>query len=475
MINESALAAVRPAIQDAEMEAVATARHRVLFITLHFPPSRDIGAHACEQIGRYFPLYGWDPVVLTRPKRLIESADPNHRRVFPGTIVEAGLLPHPLSIYRKLKHVLRGRGGSDSPGDEKLNQQQPGRLRRWVLSLLHMPDVYTGWLVPATITGLRTIRREQLTHIFSSGPYWTNHLVGLMLARLTGLPWTVHYRDPWNQVPQSKAVSALSATVERWLERRVIARADSVVCVTDTHTRLLRQIFADLPPDKFVTIPNGYDEAEWERSESLSLQAKTSNHKRFVIAYAGGFMMGTRSPRPLFRALKELIEARALDPDHVRVELYGNCDVAEGIRVTDMASEYGLNELVHVGPSLSRPETLQRVASSDLLLLLAEGWALQIPGKTYEYLRAGRPILALTSEGALADLLRRTGGAWVAEPGDDAAITRAVREAYIAWTMGHPTPVADGAIIAAFDRRRLAGRFTALFDEARAREAARRD
>ena len=119
--------------------------------------------------------------------------------------------------------------------------------------------------------------------------------------------------------------------------------------------------------------------------------------------------------------------------------------------------------MVDVGPPAGRAQTLQRIAQSDLLLLLAEGWALQIPGKTYEYLRAGRPILALTSEGALADLLRRTGGACVAEPDDIDAIARAVGDAYRAWNKGGAANTPDAAIVATFDRKSLAARYTALF------------
>ncbi|MGZ5474967.1 MAG: glycosyltransferase [Thermoanaerobaculia bacterium] len=465
MINQSTAAALRHATLGGETRAVATARHRVLFITLHFPPSRDIGAHACEQIARYFPLYGWDPVVLTRPKHLIESADPNHRRPFPGRIVEAGVLPHPISIYKKLKPMLGRASVSDRSGDETFAVRKPGRARRWVLSLLHTPDIYTGWLVPAAIAGLRTIRRERIAHIFSSGPYWTNHLVGLVLSRVTGLPWTAHFRDPWTAAPQSKPVSILSARLEKWLERLVMKYADSVACVTERHTRLLRETFADLNPEKFLTVPNGYDGAEWEACDGVSVDPETTDGSKFVITYPGTFMMGTRSPRPLFRALRRLIDAGELDPNELRVNLFGNCDVAEGIPVPQMAAEYALADFVHVGAPMGRPQTLRRMASSDLLLLLAEGWTLQIPGKTYEYLRAGRPILALTSDGALADLLRTTGGAWVTEPADDAGIAAGVRAAYTSWKKGQRTSTADRSLVESFDRRRLAGRYTALFDD----------
>jgi len=104
------------------------------------------------------------------------------------------------------------------------------------------------------------------------------------------------------------------------------------------------------------------------------------------------------------------------------------------------------------------------MVGSGLLLLLAEGLSLQIPGKTYEYLRAGRPILALTSEGSLADLLRKTGGAWVVDPSDEAGIADAVRTAYQAWKHQLAVPMANRALVTSFDRRLLAGRFAELFD-----------
>ena len=99
-----------------------------------------------------------------------------------------------------------------------------------------------------------------------------------------------------------------------------------------------------------------------------------------------------------------------------------------------------------------------------MLLLLAERFVIQIPGKTYEYLRAGRPILALTSEGALADFLLRTGAGWVVNPKDNAGILAAVRERYRQWKEGRIIRVADPVVVRAFDRRALAGRLGDLFD-----------
>jgi hypothetical protein len=104
------------------------------------------------------------------------------------------------------------------------------------------------------------------------------------------------------------------------------------------------------------------------------------------------------------------------------------------------------------------------MTEADLLLLLAEKFVIQIPGKTYEYLRAGRPILALTPEGALANLLRRVGGGLVVSPSDTAGVLAAVRESVLRWKEGRANHAADPGAVAGFDRRVLAGRLTELFD-----------
>jgi len=250
----------------------------------------------------------------------------------------------------------------------------------------------------------------------------------------------------------------------------VLRRAASVVCVTERHTTLLRQTFSELPFEKFVTIPNGYDEAEWDGLESGSGEAGPGRKDKFVITYAGSLYtvrhMVSRTPQPLFHALRVLVDAGDIVQDRIQVDLIGDCEVAEGRPVADMAGEYGLNGCVHVGKPLARPEILRRLAESDLLLLLGEGLTLQIPSKTYEYLRAGRPILALTLEGALADLLRRVGGGWVVDPADKTGIAAAVREAYRAWKDGLGLPAADRAGVSSFDRRVLTGRLAGLFERA---------
>jgi glycosyltransferase involved in cell wall biosynthesis len=458
-------------VKSASIAAPDRAHRRVLFIAYHFAPSLEMGARSCAQIARYLPLYGWSPVVLTAREKYIEeryrgSADEVAELGLPDAIVRTRLLPHPLDLYRWLRSTFRRKAQDAGAAGEAVEVDTPlsekGKLRRCLLSALSIPDMCTGWILPAVVAGLKAARESKAEQIFSSGPMWTNHLVGLALSYLTGLPWTAHFRDPWVTGFCLPPASSFGAWVNRWLERIVVTRATAVVSVTEEHAAAFRQTYPRLPAEKFAAVPNGYDNGEWNNLPAGTRRAEKSEGK-FLILYAGKFYI-ERDPQPLFRALKRLIDSGEIAREQVQVDLVGWCATSEGRPVREMAVECGLGDCVNILGPRRRPETLRRMTEADLLLLLAEKFVIQIPGKTYEYLRAGRPILALTPEGALANLLRRVGGGLVVSPSDTAGVLAALRESVRRWKEGQANHAADPGAVAGFDRCVLAGRLTELFD-----------
>ncbi len=455
---------------------------RVLFVCYSFPPNIEMGALTCSQIARYLPMYGWRPVVLTVKEKYYEERylDRTNRASLHSsvdTIVRTSVLPHPLDAYRWFKtSYLAGKTAltdrwraTAALTESRRHQSTNGRSRfhELLFSMLCIPDIYTGWLIPAMINGLRAIRQTNVKAIFSSAPFFTQHLVGYALAHMTGLPWIAHFRDPWATGQLDGAFTTdLSAGINSKLERMTVSRANSVICVTEEHAALMRSTYHQMRASKFVAVMNGFDGEEWEEiGEALrrSAQMADEGRRKFRITYAGKLYM-KRDPTPLFRALRALIDTGEMDREDLNVELIGWCETIEGQSLTNLVSEIGLDDCVSVVGPLNHFDTLRRLSQSDLLLLLAELWVIQIPAKTYEYLKTGRPILALTYEGALANLLRQTGGGWAVAPNNQAGIVAAVRECYQTWKTGSPHRAPITSVVESFDRRRTTERIAELLN-----------
>jgi len=448
----------------------------LLFVSHDFPPSTEVGSYSCAQIARYLPDYGWDPIVLTVQEKHYEPRYLDRTLTPPAPVIRTGRLPHPFELYRHAKKsVIRHAVAPPQTTPDRFAGFRQTRLES-LRSLLAMPDDRIGWIVPAVVAGQRACRKHGITHILASGPCWTNHLVGLILAKCTGLAWTAHFRDPWTEWDRrEQGRGQLAHSVESRLQRWVVRSAASVICVTERHAQLLRRAHPDVSPDKFVVVPNGYDESEWLDVPSDVLPGVPSAHAKFVMVYAGSFDYQDRNPQPVLEALKTLIERGDVDRSRLQVDLIGWCDTAEGQSVQVAASNLGLSGCVQFHGPMSKSNAFKRVAAANLLLLLAQGWTLQVPAKTYEYLRAGRPILALAPPtGAVADLLARTGGAWLVDPTHNEAIALAVREAYRAWLNGEPARAPDRRLVSTYDRRRLVARMAEILSRDRTYGRARR-
>ena len=76
-----------------------------------------------------------------------------------------------------------------------------------------------------------------------------------------------------------------------------------------------------------------------------------------------------------------------------------------------MIIKYRLGQVVEIFPPIGYQAALAEMCAADgLLVLQSDDCSDQIPAKVYEYLRAGRPILALTDpEGDTAGALRLAG------------------------------------------------------------------
>lgn len=419
----------------------------VLMLAYHYAPADHTGTRRVSAFARYLPGLGYDPVVLTTDARGT-LPDDAARQIYRAPEV-ARLVAAPLRRLRP--RPAGGQGG----GPARLVAD--GRLLR-LLHAVMVPDMCVTWYPPAVRRGLALLRERPIRLIFSSSPPVTSHLVALRLKRRSGLPWVADFRDGWMFEPPNPAPLAnpLRARVELALEGLVVRQADQIVTVNET----IAGDFARRYPraaGKVAVITNGYDPAALE---GLRRRRQGDGKLRLVYTGALGSSRAGTSIDGLLAALRGL---RAEEPGlagDIELALVGALSAAE----TALVEGAGLGRQVRLVGAVPHREALQQQIDADALLLVT------VPGpsgvttnKLFEYLAAGRPILALTGESHAAAIVRELGAGLIVAPDDVAAIQAALRHLHARWRAGDLRALSDPRV-ARFSRPRLTAELATCFD-----------
>jgi len=142
-----------------------------------------------------------------------------------------------------------------------------------------------------------------------------------------------------------------------------------------------------------------------------------------------------------------------------------------------MLQQLKLVDVVNISSRLSYSECLQRQLQSHILLLLQTGEDTRtlIPAKAFEYLRIGRPILAVVPESASSELFQDVGGARIVHPLDPNGMKTAIRGMVRDALAGRWASSVDPLALQAYSRQRLALRLGREFDNLIAHPDARRN
>jgi len=105
---------------------------------------------------------------------------------------------------------------------------------------------------------------------------------------------------------------------------------------------------------------------------------------------------------------------------------------------------------------MPQTDALRQMEDTDYLLLTMTN-DISLPGKLFEYLATGKPILALSPKGGEVDrILRETGAGWCVDPGDRAGIQAMLRMAFDGSHSGPAHFPRNEPLIRSFERPALA-------------------
>ncbi len=456
---------------------------RLLLVGYHFPPDPVVGALRWQKLAALIAERGWGLDVLTQDPATLAARDDSRLADLPPGVRVFGVTPRRLvrdrallalwRWYRRARPSPAGRpdgagagqtGGGSRPvsivrSGLRWTPREPRDLLRAYFAW--MDYARTGaWARRAANLGIALAGARRPVAAVSSGPpHFATHEAARRIARGTGAPLVLDFRDPWSFMtdqPEGTASPVWWHLAERH-EGRAVAGAGLVVTSTEQHLRALQRRYP-AQRDRMMVVYNGYDEEPLPRSR---------RGRRFTIAYAGSIYM-TRDPRPLFRAVARLVASRALTVDDLGVEFMGHVQEFEGRSMESIAADEGVGSFVRVFPTRPRGEALQFQADAHVLVSLPQDSALTIPAKIFEYARFPAWVLALGGpDSASASMVRELGGDAVSY-GDTDGIAAALARRYDQHAAGEtPRPLAAGA--PGYSRRaqgqRLLDAIAALVDQ----------
>ncbi len=378
-------------------------------MTMYFPPAGGGGVQRSLKLAQYLPALGVETHVLAPDDPKWVHRDPELRMPTQAWIHRARYIG---PRARKPAEELRA-----ADGIERALVQAQVTARRLLL-----PDASVTWNLTAIPAAIRIARREGIDTVITTSPPPSVHFVGAAVQRATGARWIADLRDPLvaNQQRRDDTTAARARQAANEQVARLLARrADAVSCVSEAIAAEVRDLGAR---GEVRVIANGCDFDDFADLEYHPAE-------RFRITHTGSFF-GKRDPRPFLQAFHNA------DLDAV-ARFVGDFRSSD----REWAASLDLGSRLELVDYLPRVEALRAQRDSEALLLLipdAGGRGKGVlSGKVFEYIAAGRPILAVVPpDGAAAELVRETGSGVVVAPDDVDGIRAALVDMHSRFSNG---------------------------------------
>ncbi len=407
---------------------------RVLMIAFHYPPLRgSSGIQRTLTFSRDLREHGWQPIVLTA-----------HPRAYPDKGDDLlGDIPDDIPVHRAFA----------------LDASRHLALRGAYPKFLALPDRWSSWCLGAIPTGLGIVRRYRPQLLWSTYPIATAHLIGLGLHSITGIPWVADFRDSMTEphYPPDPTVRG----VYRGIERRTVAQAARAVFTTPGALRMYADRYPHIPATRWAVIPNGYDEERFLEVEQ-GASDRPARGSPTVLVHSGLLYPSERDPRAFFAAVAALRREGAISAATLQIVLRASGFDDE---YRPMLEGQGIGDIIRLEPAVGyRAALAEMLAADGLLLFQASNCNHQVPAKIYEYLRARRPIFAMTdAAGDSARVLTGAGVDTVVPLDSQHQIAEGLRRFLDALRRG-TAPLASPEEIRRHSRRSRAGELAALLD-----------
>ncbi|AWI79763.1 hypothetical protein CEW87_10505 [Parazoarcus communis] len=233
--------------------------------------------------------------------------------------------------------------------------------------------------------------------IFASGPPFHNFVVGWHLSRRLKRPLVLDYRDEWTQCPFDFVGQGNS---DFFWERKCLEQASSVVFTTRSFIEQAQIAFPEADTRKFVHIPNGFD---FDDLKQVAPNATQAVHPHYVLLSFLGALGPHTPPDGFLAAVRRMLAVHPNWRERLRIQFVG-----ERHRSVDrMIADSDLSDIISLRDQVSKPEAMEIMRDSSALIAFNPiSLRRYIPGKLFDYIASGRPILVYGEGGEVASIVR---------------------------------------------------------------------
>lgn len=394
---------------------------KILLIAYYYPPINSGGTNRPVQMAKYLPQLG-----------------------------------HPVTV---LTHSYRGDRFDDQSGDQTVirvkdisynkDRAQFSRKLQWLglrlfteilnkCGIYH--SIYSWWKRRVIKHSDRIIREVDPDIVLATYPPVETLELGLYFSRKYNIPLIADFRDGLLFEPiEDKRINQYRCIRDTYrdIERQTLRHARFVTTICSPITRYFRDTY---PQTSAVveTISNGFDPDDYR---DIPVQDSFSSHN-FNILHVGRFSLSdpTISADGFFKALRQLIHEKPHLKNTIRVHLAGELNRAELDSIQDLIQE---NIVIYYG-LVPRGHCLGMQRQADLLLIITRpGRRSAVSAKIFEYLYSRRPIIALTHQTVVEEIVNATQTGWVIHPADVPRIKERLEES-VSQFLNH-SPAATGS------------------------------
>jgi len=267
------------------------------------------------------------------------------------------------------------------------------RIAKKTLYRLDNAQMWGSSLIPFAT---KLIQKEQITNVMvTASPFMPMYFMAKVKDKLPNINLIIDIRDPWEMYLTDENRQRQADKYERY----AFERADKVIFVTHHRREDAGKKYPKIE-EKFITIYNGFDQADFKDLEPLS-------KNNFKVIYPGSLM------RNRAVAIKLMVEAiHDLNDNHINEHLEVNLYSLNFQPPTfeTEALQTIFEKHFHVRPIVSAREIFGVMNQHEFCMSINaqdKEHANTIGAKTFDYMGMNKKIILVAPEGELSQILRK--------------------------------------------------------------------